>query len=170
MIFLKDVNYLSISVVIPAVPASLQQGAVAPKCSKVSQLGPVKIYLKSHFLGMHMRKFKTSGVRARPKTYAYVIVRRKGHGQLCFARAPSTCGLWYVALHPRAVEFWQTITWRPKQAALKIPTRLKWHYRIKFALHARSDWIFASRYSCITDAVIRVHLHGIAGYAPLQSR
>ena len=31
---------------------------------------------------MDTRKFKTSGVRPRPKTYAYVTVRRTGHGQL----------------------------------------------------------------------------------------
>ena len=83
MIFLKDVNYLCISVVIPAVPAPQQQGAVAPKCSRDSQLGPVNTYFKSHFLGIGTRKFKTSGVRPRPKTYAYVTVRRTGHGQLC---------------------------------------------------------------------------------------
>ena len=93
MIFFKDVNYLSISVVIPAVPASLQQGAVAPKCSKVSQLGPVNTYFKSHFLGMRTRKFKTSGVRPRPKTYGYVTVRCTGHGQLCFLRLLSLPGL-----------------------------------------------------------------------------
>ena len=69
--------------VIPAVPAPQQQGAAAPKCSKVSQLGPVNTYFKSHFLGMGTQKFKTSGVRPRPKTYAYVTVRRTGHGQLC---------------------------------------------------------------------------------------
>ena len=33
---------------------------------------------------MGTREFKTSGVRPRPKTYAYVTVRRTGHGQLCF--------------------------------------------------------------------------------------
>ena len=69
--------------VIPAVPALQQQGAVAPKCRTVPQLGPVNTYLKSHFLGMGTRKFKTSGIRPRPKTYAYVTVRRTGHGQLC---------------------------------------------------------------------------------------
>ena len=33
-----------------------------------------------------------------------------------FACASSTCGLWYVALHPRAVDLWQTVTWRPTAA------------------------------------------------------
>ena len=72
---------------IPAVPAPQQQGAVAPKCSKVSQLDPVITYFKSHFLGMGTHKFKTSGVRPRAKTYAYVPVRLTGHGQLCCCRA-----------------------------------------------------------------------------------
>ena len=30
-----------------------------------------------------MHNFKTSGVRLRPKTYAYVTVRHTSHGQLC---------------------------------------------------------------------------------------
>ena len=85
MIIFKDVNYACVSVVIPAVPAPLQQGAVAPECGKVSHLGPVNTYFKSHFLGMGTCKFKKSGVRPRPKTYAYVTVRRTDHGQLCLA-------------------------------------------------------------------------------------
>ena len=74
MTIFKDVNYPCISVVIPAVPAPLQQGAVAPECSKVSQLGPVNTYFKSRFKGMGARKFKTSGVR--PGTKTYVAVHR----------------------------------------------------------------------------------------------
>ena len=55
-------------------------------CTQVKQSIPArscKYLFKSHFLGMDTRKFETSGVRPRPKTYAYVTVGRTGHGQLC---------------------------------------------------------------------------------------
>ena len=71
-------------VVLLAMSGPLQQGIVAPNCSKVSQLGPLNTYFMGRFSGMSTRQIIAVRVRPWAKTYGVLAFRRTGLDQLCF--------------------------------------------------------------------------------------